>query len=587
MLAERAALQQGNFEIDRRIGLRDLHCIFDIYRPVVMALQAGQNLPHHLRKAGAGQQRIKREHQPVRVDPGRLGHEWLDVIAGHLRRQQAQGRMAGIDHLGDRQGAEGIGFQIDDIDQVLRILLDLLAARFRAQLRVGKRHHARIIIGHAIHRPRAQPGDQAQQPILTADARTPAERIAAEADPGYRREVVAAMALAFHLLDQDGHALVEVDQAHLGAVDQRIGVERAGVDTQHSLRRIAQVLFQRALVRQEVAFVLAGERCIEAVFQQAGGAEDQRRLAYLFQQLAQLVQDILGYAGAGIGRVDLGIIGDDLLRREVLLIHVTEEIVQFFDLVEHIRADVPRFRDADFLRREAAGLRILLEQLPGQQHPGGLAADLAAPDAMIADVTQVGHGEDFPRQPGKLQVIADHGLDQHNLDLPQVMLHLEEFLPRQSLVTFTLGKEHIPGRDLRVKGQAELAIRDALGDDPGHDLLKERVRQVVGEVKIGQVVTDGADAGVPFARAFFRKGIMQSLAMLRLDGFLVDFLLKVLVADDPAREQLLTHLGADGPAEDGVLGDFQVQLEDFGHVLIVEFHKDSLPSACCHATQTV
>jgi len=234
-----------------------------------VALQAGQHLAHQVGKAGAHQQVVKGEDQPGRVNPGRPGHERLDVIARHLRRQQAQRRVARVDHVGDRQRAEGVGLQIDDIDQVLGVLLDLLAARLRAEQRMGEGDHARVVVGDAIHRPRAQPGHHAQQAVLAADARTPAEGVAAEAHAGHRREVVAAVALAFHLLDQDGHALVEVEQAGLGAVDQRVRVERAGVDAQHGLRRVAQVFLQRALVGQEVAVVLAGERCVEAVLQQA------------------------------------------------------------------------------------------------------------------------------------------------------------------------------------------------------------------------------------------------------------------------------------------------------------------------------
>jgi hypothetical protein len=63
--------------------------------------------------------------------------------------------------------------------------------------------------------------------------------------------------------------------------------------------------------------------------------------------------------------------------------------------------------------------------------------------------------------------------------------------------------------------------------------------------------------------------VAQTLAHLRLDGFLHDLPLKGFLADNAAREQFLSHPDADPAAEDGVLRDLQVYLEHLGQGLLV------------------
>ena len=87
-------------------------------------------------------------------------------------------------------------------------------------------------------------------------------------------------------------------------------------------------------------------------------------------------------------------------------------------------------------------------------------------------------------------MIADHGLCQHDLDLPQVVLDPRSFRRRQRFVGFALREKHVPRGKFGVVGQDDLLRRKPVGKRIPNDLLEEFMREVVGEIEIGHVVSN-------------------------------------------------------------------------------------------------
>ena len=171
-----------------------------------------------------------------------------------------------------------------------------------------------------------------------------------------------------------------------------------------------------------------------------------------------MLQHALELPDDAVGEVPLGealrqglVVVDDLLRRLVLLVQLAQQPVELKEIVEDVGADEERLRDRQMLRQVRVGdLRRAVQDLPGEHQAGGLAADLAAADAPPADFVQVGDAEELARDTDEAQLVADHGFDQHDFDLLQVVLELDLLLGRQRLVLFAAGKEHIPRRQFRV-----------------------------------------------------------------------------------------------------------------------------------------
>ena len=129
----------------------------------------------------------------------------------------------------NRQGLELVVLQVDQVDVLLRVVADRFARIVRLQSGVAERYQARVFVAHALDGARAQPPHQAGEAGFAADLRRPAVDVAAECHPGAVRQVVAPVWLALHHLDQDRHALVVILQALAAPVEQRLGLERAGV----------------------------------------------------------------------------------------------------------------------------------------------------------------------------------------------------------------------------------------------------------------------------------------------------------------------------------------------------------------------
>jgi len=384
--------------------------------------------------------------------------------------------------------------------------------------------------------------------------------------------------LAGHLLDDDGHAFVVVDQAHLATVEQRIGVEHAGVDLGDRPLQIGQILLWRALVGAEDALVFAGKGGVDVVLQQAGGAHDQRRLVHPDQQLRQFRDDALGETPLRETLGQVLIVGDDLLRRLVFLVQMVQQAVDLQKFIEHIRADEEGLGDQQPLGLPADRLGLgAVQDLPGQHHAGGLAADLAPADAMAADVVQISHAEEAPGDADEGQLIADHGLDQHGANLLEVVAVGLPLGRRQRLILLALGKEHVPGRQLRVEAHGQL-IPTLAADLRLDHLAQQTRRQVMAKVEVGQLVTNPPLAALPHLRSLLPVGIVESLALLGLPGLVLHLLLEHLARQEAARENLLTHAPADAIGQDRIVGQLQIDLVDLGdwqRGVLVSIHKIS------------
>ncbi len=182
-----------------------------------------------------------------------------------------------------------------------------------------------------------------------------------------------------------------------------------------------------------------------------------------------------------------------------------------------------------------------MQHLPGQQHPGRLAADFAATDAPVADHLQIVDGEDLFRQPDERQVIADHAFDQHDDDLAHVVFDFGLLVRLEMRQPLALVEQQVPRRDLRVEGQAHFAIGHAVVQRVGQNFLEQRIGQVVGEVEIGEVGANVTHALVPVGGRLLAQRLDDAFALLRLNRLLEDLALEGFLRDDAPVEDLLTQ----------------------------------------------
>src|SRR3990172_7076522 len=152
------------------------------------------------------------------------------------------------------------------------------------------------------------------------------------------------------------------------------------------------------------------------------------------------------------------------------------------------------------------------------------------------------------------------------------MLDASAFLGRQSLISLTLGEEHVPGRKLRMKSEHHVLRRAALGQSPADDLDKAFVGKVVSEIEVGEVVLDEGQARGPRVRVFLFERINQPFPPLGLDGLLMGFGFKSLLGDDPGPEDFAAHALPNPNGEDGVLGEFKVERQGLWEPGRVENH---------------
>ncbi len=427
------------------------------------------------------------------------------------------------------------------------------------QQRVAERHQARLVVIPRLHRPRAQPPHQAHEAVLLADLGAPAVQVAAEGHSRRLGQEVAPEALALHELDQHGDALVVVHQSLLVAVEQGVGVHAGGVHAGDGLGDGLQVLPGGALVGAEVAVVLAGEGGAEVVLQQARGAHDQRALAGLLQDAAQPLEDVLREGALDEVPHDAGVVGAHAGFGLVLLVGPVDETVGCHEGVEHVGGQEVGGGDAQRLADLGGGL--VPQDAVGQHHPGRLAADLAVADLALADLLEVFHREPFAGDVEVGELVADHGADEHHLDLLQAGVQLFAAGGRHAGDVLRLLEEHVLRRQLGVEGD-QVGGLALLPEHFLDDALEVRVEQVVGEVEIGLGLAHPVEALLPDVVGLLHEGVVQPLAALRLDGLLAHLGLEGFGRDDAALEQLPPHARPDAVAQDGVLPQGEVDIED-------------------------
>ena len=109
----------------------------------------------------------------------------------------------------------------------------------------------------------------------------------AEGHAGSEGKIIPPELLPLHSLDNNRHTFVIILQFFTTAIEQRFGLERAGVGARDGIGQGCQVFFRRTLVRAEEAIILAGKAGAEIILQLAGGAYDQRLRPNLIQYLLQ------------------------------------------------------------------------------------------------------------------------------------------------------------------------------------------------------------------------------------------------------------------------------------------------------------
>ena len=202
--------------------------------------------------------------------------------------------------------------------------------------------------------------------------------------------VVIAVTVAADPHHQQGHLLVPVQQVPVGAVLDGVRAHGAGVDGAHRVFKIPVALLRRALVGAEDAVVFPGEGVADAVLQQGAGAHDDGGLAEVFQHGAELLLDVVGELAVqqqllqGRGHPEIVLRGHHLGA-------VFPDIVLHGVGVEHVRADEVGVVGLDAALEE---LRVCVpDDVAGQQHAHGLAADTAGTHLPPLDLHQVPDGE--------------------------------------------------------------------------------------------------------------------------------------------------------------------------------------------------
>ena len=279
----------------------------------------------------------------------------------------------------------------------------------------------------------------------------------------------------------------------VGAVADRVLVDRRGIDRAHRCLEFGIALLRRALVGAENAVILAGEGVAEAVFEDRGGADDDRRLAEVFEHRAELLLDrghefAVQQLFADLRRDGEIVLDVDHLRAQTPRV-VLDEIG-----IEHVRAD-----EIGIVRLDAAGKELGVggpEHAARQQHADGLAADAARADLALFDGDEVGGRKVLAAEGKALRLVAEQAAD----DVVAVCERLGGGL----LGLVLAGKvEHAVPAVAPLAGLGE-DVKDAVALGAGGDKGAVRALDLHREVHIlglAAVDLDGVDIGRGVHRA--------------------------------------------------------------------------------------
>ncbi len=126
---------------------------------------------------------------------------------------------------------------------------------------MAERDQSRVIASHGVDGPSPQSPNHPQESCHAINARAPAELIARESNAGGIGQVIAIVLAAHHLLDQNGHPLIVINQPHAAPIEQNVWTVHAGVDLADGRNQFAQVFLWGPLVGAKIALVFAGKRC--------------------------------------------------------------------------------------------------------------------------------------------------------------------------------------------------------------------------------------------------------------------------------------------------------------------------------------
>ena len=152
-----------------------------------------------------------------------------------------------------------------------------------------------------------------------------------------------------------------------------------------------------------------------------------------------------------------------------------------------------------------------LQDAISQHHPGGFAADLAVTDLALADLLQVSHREPLAGDVEIGQLVADHGADEHHLDLLQARF---EMLALRQAACVSIISACSKSISCGASSGLKVIMSGVSPRSPtvcADDLLEILVGQVVGEVEIGQVHRGRAPGASPRFRRLLRQTDRASL----------------------------------------------------------------------------
>ena len=282
----------------------------------------------------------------------------------------------------DVQCHEGVFLQIDHIDPSRRISEDVIDRNIDLEMRFAGGDKHRVVVAHPVDRPSSQAGDDAQQAVLPADPRRPAEFVAAESHAGKGRKKIFARPPPDDLLDHDAHFLIEIQKSAFGSIGDRIGTEDRGIDLGHGVEKGFETLFLVPPVGQKEAFVFSRKRRSQTVFKKARASDDERNVSEVVEGDGQALDDFLGKGGVFEQLDDMGILLADDVDILVFLLGDFLEVVIVLEINDPVRCDVPGFRGFD-LADGFDPAHGLTKNPRGQKQAGALPAEFAVASRRI------------------------------------------------------------------------------------------------------------------------------------------------------------------------------------------------------------
>ncbi len=272
---------------------------------------------------------------------------------------------------------EGVRLEVDDVELSRRVVHDLLDRHVDPQPRLARREEDGIVVARAVHRPRAEAGNHADEPVLALDAGRPPELVSGEGDPGERRKEVVPDARADDLLDHDPHLLADVEEPTLRPVFDRVGPEDGGVDLRDRVHEGLEPLLLRALIREEEAAVLARERVAEAVLEEARAADDERPVLELVEHDRERLNDLGREARVLESLYHVRVFEADLVDVLVFLLAHLVHVVVAEEAEQDVGGDVPAPGRLD-RPQQVVRLGGFLDDLPREKETRAFSAELAA-----------------------------------------------------------------------------------------------------------------------------------------------------------------------------------------------------------------